>query len=148
MKWCISHPRIQLIWKHWQPGIPTIYFHRIGPLGRFGLVFEMSVCVYVPFPCDSPRGVKEVQREQSQIPQWHQYPEKMYIITNGSPPPHPATPPLNVYFFLLFFLYPEYIFQWYRCFYPQWLRDLVSPVCEIFFMSPYCFAKLLIYRSL
>ena len=31
-------------------------FHRIGPLGRFGLVVAMSVCVsvclFVPFPCD------------------------------------------------------------------------------------------------
>ena len=33
-----------------------LIFHSIGPLGRFGLVVAMSVCVfiylYVPFPCD------------------------------------------------------------------------------------------------
>ena len=32
------------------------YFHQLGPLGRVGLVVDMSVClsvcVSVPFPCD------------------------------------------------------------------------------------------------
>ena len=28
---------------------PVISFHRIGPLGRFDLVVEMSVCLFVPF---------------------------------------------------------------------------------------------------
>ena len=30
-----------------------VYFHRIGPLGRFGLVVAMSLCLSdVPFPCN------------------------------------------------------------------------------------------------
>ena len=33
----------------------TIYFHRIGPLGQFGLVVKMTVCVYVYiFICPLP----------------------------------------------------------------------------------------------
>ena len=52
--------------------------HRIGPLGQFGLVVTMFVCLCgclsVPYPCDfcSPRGAP-----------WYWYPEKMYIITTG-----------------------------------------------------------------
>ena len=37
-------------------------FHQIGPLGRFGLVVAMSVClcvcVSVPFSCDSFKVLK------------------------------------------------------------------------------------------
>ena len=35
--------------------------------------------VVVPFPCDCPRGAKEVPGEQSCPSRWHQYPDKMYI---------------------------------------------------------------------
>ena len=35
--------------------------------------------VVVPFPCDSPRGAKEVPGEQIRLPPCHQYPEKLYI---------------------------------------------------------------------
>ena len=43
--------------------------------------FVVCCCLLrvVPFPCDSPRGAKEVPGEQSCLPPWHQYPEKMYI---------------------------------------------------------------------
>ena len=60
-------------------------------MGRFSLVFKMSVYIYVLFPCDSPRGAKEEPGEQSRLPPWHQYPEKMYIITTGSFPPPPPS---------------------------------------------------------
>ena len=51
-------------------------FHRIDPLSRFNLVVAMSmylyiwvsVCLSVPFPCDSPRGAKDVPEEQSCLP--------------------------------------------------------------------------------
>ena len=36
------------------------------------------LCI-VTFPCDSPRGAKEVPGEQGCLPPWHQYPEKMCI---------------------------------------------------------------------
>ena len=41
------------------------------------------ICLSVPFPCDSPRGVKEVPGEQSHLPPWHQYPEKILRLTIG-----------------------------------------------------------------
>ena len=56
----------------------------MGPLGRFGLVVAKSVqdflTMFVPFPCDSPRGAKEVPGEQSCPSPWHQYPEKKIYI--------------------------------------------------------------------
>ena len=32
------------------------------------------------FPCDSPRGAKEVPGEQSRLPSFHQCPDKMYHL--------------------------------------------------------------------
>jgi hypothetical protein len=63
-------------------------FHLTGPLGRLGLGVAMSavcvfVCVSIPSPWDSPRGANEVPGEQSCLPPWHQYPEKMLCLTIG-----------------------------------------------------------------
>ena len=37
-----------------------------------------DVCplLVVPFPCNSPRGAKEIPGEKSCLPPWHHYPEK------------------------------------------------------------------------
>ena len=32
--------------------VDYITFHRLGPLGRFGLVAAMSICLSVPFSCN------------------------------------------------------------------------------------------------
>ena len=55
---------------------PPIWdFHQLGPLGRVGLVVDMSVCVcvclFVPFPCDFFRRLSLVLRSHDQIPASH-----------------------------------------------------------------------------
>ena len=62
---------------YFSPNRPT------GPIQSSSRDVCLSVCVFVPFPCDSPRGAKEVPGEQSHLPPWHQYPEKMLRLTIG-----------------------------------------------------------------
>ena len=65
---------VSILSKKCLPKNPILNFHQLGPLGRVGLVVVMSIYVYiyifriyVPSPCDSPRGAKKVPREQSRL---------------------------------------------------------------------------------
>ena len=97
-------------------------FHPIDPLplGRFGLVVAMSVCIYgVPSPCDF-----------------------LASVDRASPSCGPslalAWSPKNGRCSIIKAIIKSIIksiksrFLWYRCYYPHRSRDSVSPVCGIF----------------
>ena len=48
-----------------------MYFHQIGPLGRFDLVVAMSIYLSVPFPCEFFQGLSLALRSHDQIPASH-----------------------------------------------------------------------------
>ena len=104
-------------------------FHQLGPLGRVGLVVAMCVSLFlcfwvVPFSCNFFRGLSLVLRWHDQIPASHWstlLPYHMEVVVGKKHTKKHSTSS-NLYLF----------------YYPHRSRELVSPVCGIFFSSGWC----------
>ena len=111
-----------------------------GPIWSSSRNVHVFIYISVPFSWNSPRGAKEVLGEQSCLPLWHQYPEKMCIQKCTSlqlaisPHPDPSRgvgeclAKKNIQFSS--FLTPAKKKYW--CYYLHQSKASVSPICRIF----------------
>ena len=74
------------------------------------------------------------------LPSWHQYPEKIWHHCNWQCPIMASVPWKST-----FFSDATSLLNWYRCFFLQRTRELLSPVCGILLYQLSCaFAKILV----
>ena len=118
--------------------LPLIHlFHRIGSLGRFGLVVEMSVysCIYIficPLPMRFSQGRKGGPRGGGSNLNF--FVALLPLGCRDSGNAHNSVKQICYQF-----LFWRQRTQQYWCYYPHRSRDTVSPVCGIFYNSYFQF---------